>query len=173
MLCVRVSAASHGDDGVADHGRELGRLDRWLLPTHLKRISFLHRQCAERWETCLTRSEGCVLKLFFVTSKHMGWKLIWQSNLTRRDSSWRCVFLSSRGRKSAAVHPQVRTAFQFSVSFFPQWRRSNRHITNGGKQVNSIYFKSLSHLIFHFPWKHNICCFRQFSSRLPSAVMQI
>lgn len=116
--CLRVSAASHGDDGVADHGRELGRLDRWLLPTPLKRISFLHRQCAERWETCLTCSEGCVLKLFFVTSKHMGWKLIWQINLTRRDSSWRCVFLSSRGRKSAAVHPQVRTAFQFSISFF-------------------------------------------------------
>lgn len=116
---------------------------------------------------------GLCVKTVFVTSKHREWKLIWQSNLTCRDSSWRCVFLSSRGRKSAAVHPQVRTAFQFSVSFFPQWSRSDRHITNGRKQVNSIYFKSLSHLIFHFPWKHNICCLRQFSSHLPSAVMQI
>lgn len=42
------SLASHRDDDIADHGRELGRLDRRLLPAHLKRDPFLHRQSAER-----------------------------------------------------------------------------------------------------------------------------
>ena len=50
-LCVCVHSASHSYNSITHHGRELGRLDWWLLSTRLHGHSFLHRPLSERYET--------------------------------------------------------------------------------------------------------------------------